>query len=288
MFALHGERKDCLLMKNGEGRFCWILLLPQLTENTRLLMRVFSLANGKSQSQHHRQTHPLLRSTPAESESVHSVLTSQALSSQQCSQVQGQQKCRQKGEYCPGCRAVTSATASVPRIDAFWFNQCHSKWLSLMLTWNAGLWCPSSLASTSSHSYLCHRDCKRQRDEEEGGHIHPSLRYATCLLIAISSCFQLLLVAVSFFPTSSGCPALASSKSQPLSGETAAGGNWFLSSITTGAASRAGFLPILALLWLLYCSCTARRPVASCPQSQELSGYSPRTQKLLIPFFTEA
>lgn len=63
---------------------------------------------------------------------------------------------------------------------------------------------------------------------------------------------------VSFFPVFSSCPTAASGKSQPLSGETAAGENWSLSSII-GAASRAGSLPILALLWLLYCSCTDNR-----------------------------
>lgn len=101
--------------------------------------------------------------------------------------------------------------------------------------------------------------------------------------------FQLLLVApplVSSLPASSGCPSAASGKSQPLSRAT--GGNWSLSSIT-GAASREGFLPILASLWLLYCSFTAKRPVASCPparqlqsQSQTPSGYSLWPQKLLI------
>lgn len=87
------------------------------------------------------------------------------------------------------------------------------------------------------------------------------------LLIALSSCFQLLLAApslVSSFPASSVCPTAASGKSQPLSGATAAGGNWSLSSIT-GAAFRAGSLPMLSLLWLLYCAFIAKRPAASCP-----------------------
>lgn len=128
---------------------------------------------------------------------------------------------------------------------------------------------------------------KAARSREMGRKVMSTLTPQICplsLLLAISSCFQLLLVApslVSSFPASSVCPTAASGKSQPLSGATAAGGNWSLSSIT-GAAFRAGSLPMLSLLWLLYCAFIAKRPAASCPpkrglqsQSQALSGYIP-------------
>lgn len=143
------------------------------------------------------------------------------------------------------------------------------------------------------HCCLCQEGCKEQVDGEEGGHaLIPQISF-----LSPYSHFQLLLVApspVSSFLASSSCPAAASGKSQPLSGETVAGGNCSPSSIT-GFASRAGSLPILALLWLLCCSFTVKRPVASCPparelqsQSRALSGYSLRLQKLLIIFFTGA
>lgn len=126
------------------------------------------------------------------------------------------------------------------------------------------------------HCCVCHRDCKEQRIGRKVG----TLIRLICLLPPYSP-FQLSIISagahvpsshipsVSFFPASSSRPTAAGGKSQPLSGETAAAENWSLSSII-GVASRAGSLPILALLWLLDCSFThvANRQTSCIPPTK--------------------
>lgn len=151
----------------------------------------------------------------------------------------------------------------------FCFIQCHNKRLSLILPF---LKCKSTLVSSSGHSALCAREAARSRGM---GKEVSALISQICLLSPYGhfQCCCCPPSPVSSFPDSSSCPAAASGKSQPLSGETAAGKNECLSSIA-GADSRAGSLPILALLWLLYCSFTAKSPVASCPVTRGLQSQS--------------
>lgn len=217
---------------------------------TRMLMRVFSLENDQSQRQHNGQTHPQLGSVPGKCGCVCTVCSAPS----GARNVQGQQKGQWTGECCPGWH-LPQLLKLLPE-SFLWFNQCHSKWLSSMLP---------SLTCRSSHTAVFVTEIARSRGWEGGQHTHTSDTFSVSY-----SPLQLLPIAagahsppshtpsVSFFPAFSSCPTAASGKSQPLSGETAAGENWSLSSIT-GAASRAGSLPILALLWLLYCSCTDNR-----------------------------
>lgn len=140
-------------------------------------MRVFSLANDKSQSRRNRQTHPPLRSTPAEHESAHTGCKPlKRLAPNGAGNVQGQQKKRAKGWALPMRQGHHLSSSVCSQNRHFYFIQCHKKRLALILPF---LKCNSLMSFLPSqyfwpHGCRCQGGCKEQGDGEEGGHAHPS------------------------------------------------------------------------------------------------------------------
>lgn len=227
-------------------------------------MRVFSLENDKSQRQHNGQTYPQLGSMPGK---CGCICTACSPPEGSAGASRGSKNASGKGERCPDGHPP-QLQELFPE-SCLWFNQCHSKWLSPV---PPSFTCKIPISFLPSQQVQPHwtplclsQGLQGAEDGEEGGHTHTSGTFSVSLLalpVASSWCWWPPHTpphpSVSLFPAFSSCPTAAGGKSQPLSGETAAGENWSLSSIT-GITPKAGSLPILAWLCLLYCSCTAHR-----------------------------
>lgn len=106
-FALHGRRKDsaCLwrMWKEDSDEPFHSPSMQHLTENTRMLMRVFSLEKDKTQRQHNGETHLQWGSTPGKCGCVCTVCSPPECSAPSgAGNVQGQQNADGKGECCSG------------------------------------------------------------------------------------------------------------------------------------------------------------------------------------------
>jgi len=135
-----------------------------------------------------------------------------------------EQKCQWKGEGCPGGKAVSSTPTSVLRREIFYLFSVE--WLSLMLF---PMKCKSLMSFHWPRCCLCRGRLQGAGNGEEDEHAQPSDMLSLSLgpfPVAFCCCWwpppqcspsQLV-------PASSVCLAAANSKSQPLSGATAAGG----------------------------------------------------------------
>lgn len=198
-----------------------------------------------------------------------------------------------KGECCPGGHPL-QLQQLLPE-SCLWFNQCHSKQLSPVLP---SLTCKTLisflLASRFSHTIVFVTEIARSRGWG-GRWAHSYLWYAFCLLISL---FQLPPVGAGGHPPPSHIPQCPSSQLFPAVPLLPVAS--LSHCLEKQQLARTGLRPVSQEsplgqvpfpYWPYYGSCIALvqptdRWVASCPQSQALSGYSLRHQKWLILVLT--